>query len=593
MGVYDNGENGEADEDASLCNSERSIDTRCQIEDRLSGAESFKSSTDGTEVILDDAIRSSQRSHASSSYNMESEDGQKGEAHNVAACAEGTPGSSFTFMASSSHQGQSTVMRRKTKKKPFTNAGCSSSKLSSCSGDSFTTVWPSLSSEAQSVTSHNHESINQFTYPSELGRQADSSSVKGGVINLGLETTSATPLAAQEACQKWRLRGNQAYTSGDALKAEECYTQGINSIQKDMASRSCSRALMLCYSNRAAVRMSLGRLNDAIQDCMMAISLDPYFFKVELRAAKYEIPDLGAEQPLVDSARELLHLKVMKLFGLEDMQKLLKIILQLCHAMSSRALLQLFAFAIAAAYKASGQILDAIADCSLVIALTGNYIKAISRPASLFEMIRDYEQAAADLQRLVSALTKQLEENTDRVEGSDSLLSCAAELRQMHVKLAEMEEEARKDIPLDVYLILGVESSASLSQIKKAYRRAALRHHPDKATQFLSRNKNGDDKIWKAIAEEVKKDADRLFKMIGVAYAVLSDPVKRSRHDADEEMRKSQKKHAAASTPRTYKGATNPPPFERGIRKSHSEVWRYYSSQQAQRPESSSWTKYK
>lgn len=32
--------------------------------------------------------------------------------------------------------------------------------------------------------------------------------------------------------------------------------------------------------------------------------------------------------------------------------------------------------------------------------------------------------------------------------------------------------------------------------------------------------------LWKNIAGGVHKDADKLFKMIGEAYAVLSDPIK-------------------------------------------------------------------
>lgn len=61
----------------------------------------------------------------------------------------------------------------------------------------------------------------------------------------------------------------------------------------------------------------------------------------------------------------------------------------------------------------------------------------------------------------------------------------------------------------------GLKPTDGAADVKKAYRKAALRHHPDKVNQQ-----------WKAIAESIQMDADRLFKMIGEAYAVLSDPAK-------------------------------------------------------------------
>jgi curved DNA-binding protein len=63
----------------------------------------------------------------------------------------------------------------------------------------------------------------------------------------------------------------------------------------------------------------------------------------------------------------------------------------------------------------------------------------------------------------------------------------------------------------DYYKILGVSKSASAEEIKKAYRKLALKYHPD-------RNK-GD------------KAAEAKFKDISEAYAVLSDAEKRKQYD--------------------------------------------------------------
>lgn len=69
-------------------------------------------------------------------------------------------------------------------------------------------------------------------------------------------------------------------------------------------------------------------------------------------------------------------------------------------------------------------------------------------------MIRDYGQAAKDLNRLVSLLTKQLEENIIQCGTFDISNSVKSDLKQARLHLSEVEEEARKDIPLDMYIIL-------------------------------------------------------------------------------------------------------------------------------------------
>ena len=64
---------------------------------------------------------------------------------------------------------------------------------------------------------------------------------------------------------------------------------------------------------------------------------------------------------------------------------------------------------------------------------------------------------------------------------------------------------------MDYYKILGVDKSATKDDLKKAYRKLALKYHPDRT--------KGD------------KAAEEKFKQVNEAYAVLSDPEKKQQYD--------------------------------------------------------------
>ncbi|KAL6712205.1 hypothetical protein ACN47E_000082 [Coniothyrium glycines] len=85
----------------------------------------------------------------------------------------------------------------------------------------------------------------------------------------------------------------------------------------------------------------------------------------------------------------------------------------------------------------------------------------------------------------------------------------------LHEEEDEDEEMGELDGPpsIDPYEVLEIETEATADDVKKAYRKLALKHHPDK------------------VSEDKKDAANKRFQEIAFAYAVLSDDRRRKRYD--------------------------------------------------------------
>lgn len=125
----------------------------------------------------------------------------------------------------------------------------------------------------------------------------------------------------------------------------------------------------------------------------------------------------------------------------------------------------------------------AIADCTRALQLDPSYLKARKTKARALGESGSWEEA--------------LREYKDIAETNPSEPGIMKDVR--HAEM-ELKKSQRKDY----YKILGVEKDASDADIKKAYRKLAIIHHPDK---------NPDD-----------EQAAERFKDIGEAYETLSDP---------------------------------------------------------------------
>lgn len=139
--------------------------------------------------------------------------------------------------------------------------------------------------------------------------------------------------------------------------------------------------------------------------------------------------------------------------------------------------------------------MEALKDANKSVKLNPNYVTGYIRRGHVYMAMNMFDDAKDDFSKV-----KQLQPNNPE---ADALMKQAV-------------DESGKARKRDYYEILGLNRNATPDEIKKAYRKLALKWHPDRNNE----------------SEETKKIAQKKFIDIGDAYSVLSDPKKKQMYDA-------------------------------------------------------------
>ena len=201
----------------------------------------------------------------------------------------------------------------------------------------------------------------------------------------------------------------------------------------------------------------------------------------------------------------------------------------------------------AAALSALGKHVDAVADCCAAEALDKGYLRPRARRAEALAALGDVAAASAELEelarigvpgaadRLASLRTE--EENGGGASGMPG--SWGGSAASLSVNRGggvgngggASNSTSASQRP-DPYLVLGLARDASAAEVKAAYRRLALRFHPDKAAGVPGG----------ATASSL------LFGTVSAAAATLGDPLKRAAVDARARARAMAQRYRSTSS---------------------------------------------
>ncbi|KAK9158306.1 hypothetical protein Scep_004880 [Stephania cephalantha] len=139
---------------------------------------------------------------------------------------------------------------------------------------------------------------------------------------------------------------------------------------------------------------------------------------------------------------------------------------------------------------------DALSSCTDALSIDEELLEALVQRGEAKLLVEDWEGAVADLK-------------------------AAAQKSPQDMNIREALMRAEKSLKMsqrkDWYKILGIHKTASVAEIKRAYKKLALQWHPDKNVGN-------------------REEAEAKFREIAAAYEVLGDDEKRVRYDRGEDI---------------------------------------------------------
>ncbi|GMI66629.1 hypothetical protein like AT2G47440 [Hibiscus trionum] len=200
----------------------------------------------------------------------------------------------------------------------------------------------------------------------------------------------------------------------------------------------------------------------------------------------------------------------------------------------------------ASAYKVSGRIAEAIADCNKTLALDPSCIQALDTRASLLETIRCLPDCLHDLEHLKLLYNSILRDrklpgpawkrhNVRYREIPGKLCALTTRIQRLKQRVASGETAN-----IDYCALIGLRRGCSRSELERAHLLLCLRHKPDKATNFIDRCEFADELDLDSVKDRAKMSALILYRLLQKGYSSVMSAI------MDEEV-----KHATNQVPQT------------------------------------------